>query len=111
MKDSKIKEDTLQHIARELLNLDTLRVRHSDSLDFSNQAVWNINTALRAAYAAGAREATKEVRNCKSPTFGCRDGFDELFAEFKPDAEEMVLLGVAVNTALEMAAEIIEGKR
>jgi hypothetical protein len=35
------------------LGLDSLETRNSDSLDFSEHAVWQIKTALEAAYRAG----------------------------------------------------------
>ena len=40
-------------IAKEILGLETLDTRNSDSLDFSEQAVWTLKAALEAAYAAG----------------------------------------------------------
>jgi len=40
-------------IAKEHLFLDTLETRHSDSLDFSDQAVWSLKAALEAAFEAG----------------------------------------------------------
>jgi hypothetical protein len=40
---------TIEKIAREILQLETLETRHSDSLDFSEQAVWT----LMAAFVAG----------------------------------------------------------
>lgn len=43
----------LEEIARRFLDLDTLDTRSSDDLDFSDQAVWNLEAALAAAYAAG----------------------------------------------------------
>lgn len=52
------KTETLNKIARHTLDLATLETRHSDGLDFSDQAVWNIKEALEAAYEAGKREAT-----------------------------------------------------
>ena len=45
---------TLQQIAATLLGVETLDTRHSDSLDFHDLAVWQIEAALRAAYEAGA---------------------------------------------------------
>lgn len=45
--------NTIATIARQHLNLETLATRNSDSLDFSDQAVWQIKAALEAAYRAG----------------------------------------------------------
>ena len=42
----------LSKIARLHLRLETLETRNSDSLDFSDQAVWNIKAALEQAYSA-----------------------------------------------------------
>jgi len=43
----------LLKIARTILDLETLETRNSDSLDFKEQAVWNIKEALVQAYKAG----------------------------------------------------------
>ena len=48
-------DSVLSEIARTVLGLDTLETRHSDSLDFSDQAVWQIRQALERAYAAGMK--------------------------------------------------------
>ena len=47
----------LLEIAKKFLHLGTLDTRKSDSLDFSDQAVWSIKTALEAAYQAGKKSA------------------------------------------------------
>ncbi len=47
------KQQTIEHIAREFLDLETLETRRMDSLDFKEQAVWSIAKALDAAYEAG----------------------------------------------------------
>lgn len=44
---------TLEAIAAKHLGLDTLATRNSDSLDFSDQAVWSLEAALKDAYEAG----------------------------------------------------------
>ena len=44
-------------IAEEILGLETLDTRNSDSLDFSEQAVWTLRAALEAAYTAGLASA------------------------------------------------------
>ncbi len=45
--------DLLEQLAREHLGLQTLETRNSDSLDFSDVAVWALKSALEAAYQAG----------------------------------------------------------
>jgi len=47
-------KEVIEKIARDVLKLETLETRNSDSLDFSDQAVWTLRAALEAAYAAGA---------------------------------------------------------
>lgn len=47
----------LLNIAHRHLGLETLETRNSDSLDFSDQAVWSLKAALEAAYEAGRRSA------------------------------------------------------
>ena len=49
--------EAVARIAKEVLGLDTLETRNSDSLDFSEQAVWTLKAALEAAYAAGLASA------------------------------------------------------
>ena len=44
---------SIKKIAGEILDLDTLETRKSDSLDFHDMAVWQIRKALEAAYTAG----------------------------------------------------------
>jgi hypothetical protein len=45
----------LADIAREHLLIPTLESRRSDSLDFYNVAIWQVQAALQAAFDAGAR--------------------------------------------------------
>jgi len=47
------KDTALANIARDILNLETLETRRSDSLDFHDLAVWSIRKALEAAFEAG----------------------------------------------------------
>lgn len=47
-------DKALNEIAEKVLDLETLETRNSDSLDFSDMAVWKIKEALESAYAAGA---------------------------------------------------------
>ena len=57
MKDTKhtqeYKAATIQNIARDLMGLETLETRRSDSLDFHELAVWTIRDALAAVFEAG----------------------------------------------------------
>ncbi len=48
-------------IARTHLDLETLESRHSDSLDFKDQACWAVRDALRAAFEAGKQAARRRV--------------------------------------------------
>jgi hypothetical protein len=43
----------LKKIAKDILDLETVETRNSDSLDFHEHAVWEIRKALEAAYEAG----------------------------------------------------------
>ena len=47
----------ITRIASEVLGLETLDTRRSDSLDFHDLAVWQIRKALEAAYEAGRNAA------------------------------------------------------
>ena len=49
----------LTSIAREHLGIGTLETRRSDSLDFHDVAVWQVEAALKAAFDAGRNTATQ----------------------------------------------------
>ena len=51
------RDDMLTVIAAKHLSRETIETRNSDSLDFSDQAVWSLKAALEAAYEAGAQAA------------------------------------------------------
>ncbi len=51
---------TLENIAKNILGVDTLVPRNSDSLDFFEANVWNVAEALEAAFAAGQLASTKK---------------------------------------------------
>lgn len=51
-------QETFERIARETLNIETLKTRSSDSLDFHEVAVWRLKEALEAAYQAGLSAAS-----------------------------------------------------
>ncbi|PZP83296.1 MAG: hypothetical protein DI582_11200 [Azospirillum brasilense] len=53
------KDELFAAIAREHLNIEMLESRNSDSLDFHDVAVWGIQAALEAAFAAGKASAKK----------------------------------------------------
>jgi hypothetical protein len=55
----KQRKPNLRGIAREHLNIPTLKTRRSDSLDFHNVAVWQVKAALKAAFDAGVQYARK----------------------------------------------------
>lgn len=55
------RDDMLTVIAAKHLGRETLETRRSDSLDFSDQAVWSLKAALEAAYEAGAQAAIATV--------------------------------------------------
>jgi len=46
-------------IAYDILSIETLATRNSDELDFHDRAVWNIKSALEAAYMAGAASVSE----------------------------------------------------
>lgn len=60
-KPTKTALKTIERIAREELDLETLETRKWDSYDFKEHAVWSIKKALLDAYAAGF-EAGKASR-------------------------------------------------
>jgi len=50
----------IEKIAREILDLETLETRRSDSLDFHDIAVWEIRKALEAAFKAGQTQTNNK---------------------------------------------------
>ena len=44
---------TLEQIARDRLDIETLTTRNADALDFHEVSVWSLKAALEAAYEAG----------------------------------------------------------
>jgi hypothetical protein len=50
-------DQIITSIAREHLDIATLKTRKSDSLDFHDVAVWQVKIALKAAFEAGAKAA------------------------------------------------------
>ncbi len=57
--------DAIKRIACEILRLETLETRWSDSLDFHDLAVWSIKAALETAYQAGFGAAKSSKRPAK----------------------------------------------
>jgi len=49
----------LEQIAKNVLDLETLETRHSDSLDFHDLSVWQIKEALKQAFIAGQQSQEK----------------------------------------------------
>jgi len=64
----------VEKIAREILDLETLETRKSDSLDFHDMAVWEIRKALEAAYNAGRNAATSKTKTIKTYPVRRSDG-------------------------------------
>lgn len=55
MKKTK-KEIILEQIAKEVMEIETLETRNSDSLDFHDISVWSLKEMLEKAYEAGKKE-------------------------------------------------------
>lgn len=55
-KDQEAHSALLGDIAKKHLMIPTLKARSSDSLDFHEVAVWNVESALSAAYDAGRQD-------------------------------------------------------
>jgi hypothetical protein len=52
-------EKTLDGIAANVLFIETLETRRSDSLDFHDVSVWTLKEALETAYLAGLNAANQ----------------------------------------------------
>lgn len=84
---------TIDEIAREILGLETLETRHSDSLDFHDMGVWSIRKALETAYKAG-RESMGSIK---------LDGVSEIMTR---DGGVVVRM----NDGNEISATVVKGK-
>ncbi len=58
--------EAVSKIAAKILDVETLVVRHSDSLDFHEVAVWRLEQALNAAYEAGLAAGVELAKSMKS---------------------------------------------
>ena len=59
-------KNEIEKIAAQILGIETLETRKMDSLDFSDQAVWQIKEALEAAYNAGRLHSVRKATNAKT---------------------------------------------
>ncbi|MFM2006391.1 MAG: hypothetical protein RLZZ09_2046 [Pseudomonadota bacterium] len=57
--NSKKLTQLMTQIAQQHLRLETLETRHSESLDFHDIAIWQIESALKAAFEAGRQDGLK----------------------------------------------------
>ena len=55
-------QEQAEAIASKFLDIDTLTTRNRDCLDFHQVAVWQVLSALQAAYDLGAAEAGKKSK-------------------------------------------------
>ena len=55
--NAKQRHTLLTQIAQQHLKVETLETPHSDSLDFHDVAIWQIQEALEAAFEAGRQAA------------------------------------------------------
>jgi hypothetical protein len=56
---TKMRDEAIEAIARNILEIETLAERKSDSLDFHEVSVWGLKDALLAAYELGLAAAKK----------------------------------------------------
>lgn len=52
-------DNTILEIAYQHLGMQSLETANNDGLDFHDLAVWNIRSALEAAYKAGQQDAAE----------------------------------------------------
>lgn len=52
-------DEVIEAIAKKEFRVDTMELRHSDSLDFYDVSVWQIRDGLMAAYLAGQKSMTR----------------------------------------------------
>ncbi len=58
----------LENIAKKYLGIKTLKTQKSDSLDFHEVAVWQVKSALKAAYKEG-KSSQNEVETLNEDSF------------------------------------------
>ena len=101
---------TINRIAREILRVETLEQRKSDSLDFHDLYISQIKRALEAAYFAGARsnrspherELTTVLKNLHRTGQRLIDALDGTICADEP---EFAKFAKAVSTASQSLKE------
>jgi hypothetical protein len=61
MPKTNIQAELLDIARRHINRIETLETRRSDSLDFHDVAVWELKSALEAAYRAGQASVAKKI--------------------------------------------------
>ena len=69
----------LAAIAKMHLSLETLETRNSDSLDFSDQAVWSIEAALKEAFIAGQEAGNIVILTHQGEDYWSRKSYKDQF--------------------------------
>ena len=59
--ETTLDEELLEIAHRHIDRIETLETRRSDSLDFHDVAVWELKSALEAAYRAGQASVAKKI--------------------------------------------------
>jgi len=77
--------EKLGKIAKEILQINTLYARDSDSLDFHELAVWDIKDALEAAYNEGHAQGYNEGRS---------QGRSQGYNEASPNFSKLCVCGI-----------------
>lgn len=52
--------EQLEKIVKNILNIDTLETRNSDSLDFHEVSVWQLKEALQSSYLLGLKQSKEK---------------------------------------------------
>jgi hypothetical protein len=95
-------EENVRRIALKHLDLLTLKRRYRDDLDFHDLAVWEIRTALKEAYKAGAKRTPRErqiTRELKKLIATPTDLIDALDGTICDDEPEFRKLRKAISSA------------
>ena len=61
MPKNNIQAELLEIARRHINRIETLETRRSDSLDFHEVAIWELKSALEAAYRAGQASVAKKI--------------------------------------------------
>lgn len=95
LKEEKGLNSKLENIAKKYLSVKTLKTQNSDSADFHDLAVWQIKSALKAAYKLGqssqepVEESKKPIKENKTSNSKVEEAYNKIVDLIKKKAKQL----------------------